>query len=215
MQAGEKWLVGLGRAGRSARTIVVALLAVGLFLAVGHNHGTQLDIPPAADNTQLPYRAVAAPALPRLSPVLLSIPAIELSTPLDSIGMKPDGTAGDPAGFTRPSWFSRGPTPGELGSAVILGRTDSHLGPAVFFRLGELNAGDAVDVTLADGTVAHFLIDHTETVPKTGISNESVYGSHGFSALSLMTSGGAFEDRHRRHHTNVVIHATLVSGTRR
>lgn len=45
-----------------------------------------------------------------------------------------------------------------MGSAVILGHVDDKKGPAVFFRLGPLKAGDSVDVSLANGPVAHFAV---------------------------------------------------------
>ena len=41
---------------------------------------------------------------------------------------------------------------------MIEGHVDSYAGPAVFFRLGALHPGDAIDVTLADGVTAIFRV---------------------------------------------------------
>ena len=63
-------------------------------------------------------------------------------------------------------WFRLGPTPGQLGSAVILGHVDNYTGPGVFFVLRTLAAGDQMDVTLADGVTARFSVDSVAMYPK-------------------------------------------------
>ncbi|UGT44902.1 class F sortase [Nocardia yamanashiensis] len=152
----------------------------------------------------------AAPALPRSEPATLSIPALGLTADLDHIGMKPDGTVQDPVTFERPSWYDLGAAPGERGSAVILGHVDSYRGPAIFFRLGELRAGDAVAVTRADGATARFVVTRTETVPKDAFPAQSVYADHGDAELQLVTCGGDFDSARRTYRANVIVYTTLV-----
>ncbi len=97
-----------------------------------------------------------------------------------------------------------------MGSAVILGHVDSRQGPAVFFRLRSLQAGDQVTVTRADCTVARFLVDAVATYPKTQFPARQVYGSHGYSALQLVTYGGDFDPKARSYRSNVVVYTSLA-----
>jgi hypothetical protein len=82
-------------------------------------------------------------------PTRIIIPKIRVASSLDRLGRAPDGTVEVPGPdrWEVPGWYELGPRPGELGSAVILGHVDSTRGPAVFFRLRELRAGDEIEVT--------------------------------------------------------------------
>ena len=133
---------------------------------------------------------------------------------LGTLGLNPDRTVQVPTNYQQPGWFRLGPSPGEVGSAVILGHVDDLKGPAVFFRLGSLKVGDKVEVSLANGVLAHFKVTTMATYPKTQFPAKQVYASHGYSALQLVTCGGAFDTRTGHYLSNVVAYTTLVSTTR-
>lgn len=147
----------------------------------------------------------------RSVPVALSIPAIGVSVPVSELGLNPDGTVQVPTNFQEPGWYEFGPSPGQLGSSVILGHVDSYQGPAVFFQLRTLKPGDDVEVTLADGTVAHFVVRQVAMYLKASFPTLSVYGSHGYSALQLVTCGGVFDSQTGHYLSNVVVYSSLVS----
>jgi LPXTG-site transpeptidase (sortase) family protein len=155
---------------------------------------------------------VAHPLAGRSVPVALRIPVIGVSAPVSSLGLNSDRTVQVPTNYQSPGWFRLGPTPGQLGSAVILGHVDSVRGPAVFYRLGSLRAGDRVDVNLADGRVAHFVVNRVVMYPKDQFPARQVYGSHGYSALQLVTCGGAF-DTHTHHYVSNIVAYTYLVGT--
>lgn len=144
-------------------------------------------------------------------PLALSIPAIGLKVPLSELGLNPNHTVQVPANFQEPGWYKFGPSPGQAGSSVILGHVDSYLGPAVFFRLRSLRPGNRVDVWLADGVVAHFVVREVAMYPKTIFPTVQVYGSHGYSALQLVTCGGVFDSQTRSYLSNVVVYTSLIS----
>lgn len=146
-------------------------------------------------------------------PVALRIAAIGVSVSLSELGLNPDGTVAVPTNFAEPGWFRLGPSPGRLGSAVILGHVDSYQGPAVFYRLRFLHRGDQVEVSLADGVVARFVVETVATYPKDEFPANDVYGSHGYPALQLVTCGGEFDYRTRSYVSNVVVYTSLVSTT--
>jgi hypothetical protein len=149
----------------------------------------------------------------RSTPVALQIPAIGVDVPLSGLGLNPNGTVQVPTDFQEPGWYRLGPSPGQVGSAVILGHVDSYLGPAVFFELRDLRAGDRVNVNLADGVVVHFRVLAVAMYLKMQFPSLKVYGSHGYSALQLVTCGGAFDYQTRHYLSNIVVYTALVAIT--
>jgi hypothetical protein len=149
----------------------------------------------------------------RSVPVDLSIPAIGLSVSLTTLGLNADGTVQVPTDPQQPGWYRLGPAPGQLGSAVILGHVDSHRGPAVFFQLRTLVAGDQVDVESADGITSVFDVTSVAVYPKQAFPDQQVYGSHGYSALQLVTCGGVFDRQTGHYLSNVVVYTSLAEVT--
>jgi hypothetical protein len=156
---------------------------------------------------------VAPPVVARSAPVALSIPSIDVTVAVSALGLNPDGTVQVPTDFQEPGWFRLGPSPGQVGSAVILGHVDSYLGPAVFFRLRSLLPGDKVEVSLADGVVVHFVVDGVAMYLKTQFPARQVYASHGYSALQLVTCGGEFDSNTGSYLSNIVVYTSLVGVT--
>jgi len=171
--------------------------------------GPQVPPPVTRKSTADP----AAPVVARSTPVSLTIPAIGLEVSLSTLGLNPDGTVQVPTDVQQPGWYQLGPSPGQLGSAVILGHVDSYLGPAVFFKLPELVAGDQVDVTLADGVRATFVVNTVVLYPKATFPTSLVYASHDYQALQLVTCGGTFDPDTGHYQSNVVVYTSLLSTT--
>ena len=167
-----------------------------------------------------PYSASAVSArgehsrltLARSAPVHLRVPAINVSVSVSKLGLNPDGTVEVPADPYRPGWFRRGPSPGQRGSAVILGHVDSSRGPAVFFRLGALRRGDRVSVRLADGAVARFVVVSVAIYRKSHFPARRVYGPRKYSALQLVTCGGKFDRSTGHYRSNVVAYTRLIAS---
>jgi len=153
------------------------------------------------------------PAVPRSVPVALRVPAIGVDVSLSTLGLNPDRTVQVPTDFQQPGWFGLGPSPGQTGSAVILGHVDSYKGPAVFFRIRTLRAGDQVNVSLADGAIAHFQVTAVAMYAKDQFPAQQVYAPHGGSALQLVTCGGTFDTHTRSYLSNIVAYTTLVATT--
>jgi hypothetical protein len=160
--------------------------------------------------TTLPPAGLQQFAL-RSTPVQLRVPAIALSVSLSTLGLNANGTVQVPTNIAQPGWYRLGPSPGQDGSAVILGHVDSYQGPAVFFKLRTLVPGDMVDVNLADGVVAQFKVTYVAMYSKTSFPDQLVYAGHGQSSLQLVTCGGAF-DTHTGHYlSNIVVYTSLVA----
>jgi|SRR5579862_1293180 len=150
-------------------------------------------------------------AVARSAPIMLSVPAIGVSVSLSTLGLNPTGTVQVPTNDQQPGWYELGPSPGEKGSAVILGHVDTYEGPAIFFRLRTLQVGDDVVVSLADGVVTTFKVDAVAMYLKTQFPAQQVYGTHGNIALQLVTCGGTFDSQTGHYLSNVVVYTTLVT----
>lgn len=140
----------------------------------------------------------------------LEIPAIGVSTPLAVLGLNADRTMQVPTNFAMAGWYRYGPVPGQPGPAVVAGHVDSRSGPAVFYRLSDLSAGDEVHVRAADGTTATFVVQRVEQHPKDAFPHEQVYGQTAGPELRLITCGGVFDRRQRAHRDNVIVYATAA-----
>ena len=156
---------------------------------------------------------MTALATVRSLPTTLWIPAIGLAVSLGTLGLNADGSVQAPTTITQPGWFRLGPSPGQVGSAVILGHVDNYSGPGIFFQLRTLAAGDQVYVALADGDIARFAVNSVAMYTKTQFPSQRVYASHGSSALQLVTCGGIFDHQTGSYLSNIVVYTSLVAVT--
>ncbi|MFG3708119.1 class F sortase [Micromonospora sp. NPDC047670] len=196
-----------------AVTVVALLGTTGLALVVGGLATTPPSPPrpgaaaPAGDRSAPPV-----PPLGRAEPVDVRIPAIDVRAPIVAVGADAEGRLEVPP-LDRPTlagWYRHGVTPGETGNAVIVGHVDSAAGPAVFFDLGRLRAGDTVRITRADASVATFAVDGVASYPKDRFPTDLVYGPSGTAGLRLITCGGRFDRGAGGYVDNVVVFATRV-----
>jgi sortase family protein len=147
----------------------------------------------------------AAVAL-RGAPSRVRITAIGLDTGLERLHLASDGALTPPNGFTAAGWYAEGTAPGDIGPAVIAGHVDSKAGPAVFYRLRELTAGDRIEV-VRGGTVVRFTVTRTAWYPKAKFPSTQVYGPTPDRQLRLITCGGVFDHRLRSYKDNLVVYA--------
>ncbi|KUL28490.1 sortase [Actinoplanes awajinensis subsp. mycoplanecinus] len=151
--------------------------------------------------------------LRRSPPTRLDIPAIGVHTAVTPIGLRDDGTLDVPPleSDAPAGWYRGSPTPGEAGPAVIVGHVDTARdGPAVFFRLRELTAGDIFSVRRDDRTVARFRVTRVASYPKKAFPSDEVYGRTPGPALRLITCGGSFDRDRGSYRSNIVVFAALV-----
>ncbi len=224
-----------GRRGVLAAVVTVVLLVLGGGLVA--RALTAPGPPPQPDSSQTrvaqPTTSGSAPPAPRTAPtpaaarlpasdfgpimvpsapVALRIPSIKVATKgLVDLGLDDKGELEAPKDFQKAGWYAAGPTPGEFGPSVIAAHVDSHLGPAVFYRLGALKKGAKVVVERKDGSTARFVVDRVERYPKAQFPTSEVYADTGGRAeLRLITCGGDIDQRSGHYVDNVVAYAHLV-----
>jgi sortase (surface protein transpeptidase) len=194
--------------------LVAGLVAIGVAVTA-QQHAPQPSA--AAAGTTGPRTSGLGPSLERSVPVSVYIPAIGVHSQLLHLGLNPNGSLQVPSLTTsagEAAWYKYSATPGQIGTSVIEGHVDSYQGPAVFFRLGSLQPGDHVDVTLADGVTAIFRISGVRRYLKVDFPAKTIYGAADFAALRLITCGGTFDYATRHYLGSTVVFASLTSYRR-
>jgi len=143
-------------------------------------------------------------------PVSVRASVVGIDSVVSQVGLNKDGTIEVPTSYDKAAWYRLGPTPGELGPAVIIGHVDSYKGPGVFFNLGDIRPSQVIDITRTDHSVAHFRVDAIDSYPKDLFPTEAVYGPVNYAGLRLITCGGAFDEKTRNYENNTVVYATLI-----
>ena len=165
---------------------------------------------PVGDEALKPL-TLEGPTLTKSEPVELIIPKLNLNTDFEvPLGLQTDNSIEVPDSYTSVGWYKFGPTPGEVGPAVILGHVDSFEGPAVFFSLGQLEVGDDIFVKRADGSTAHFKVSEMERNLQSAFPTAKVYGDINHAGLRLVTCSGSFDKGQQRYSHNLVVYAKLV-----
>ena len=217
----------------AAATVAAGLLAIGVGTAglLITRHSTPAVRPPplgvatvpapagpVVSSPQLPLRTQpghsqptgphSAAPVPVARPVSLTIPLIGVRTALVTLGLTGDGALEVPSSTAVAGWYTGSARPGAVGPAVIAGHVDSLSGPGVFFRLSELQPGDRVYVTRADGTTVEFRVTSVQTYLKAYFPTQAVYGDTPYPELRLITCGGTFDYATGHYLSNTIVYAT-------
>jgi sortase (surface protein transpeptidase) len=147
------------------------------------------------------------------APVRLRIPAIKVDASFVELGLNANKEIEVPKSFTEVGWYIHGPTPGELGPAIVLGHVDSRvLGAAVFYYLGQLKPGDTIEIDRKDGSTAIFRVDELERYSQSDFPTKLVYGNIDHAGLRLITCTGTYDHSVKRYDHNLVVYASLIDS---
>jgi hypothetical protein len=128
----------------------------------------------------------------RSVPVGLDIPAIGVSVGVVPIGLRPDHTLEAARGDAPAGWYERSPTPGEPGTAVIIGPAEAlNDCPAVFHQLRLLRPGDRITVHRADGVAICFAVTAVGLHPRDAFPGELTPAAGSHPELVLITRAGS------------------------
>lgn len=202
--------------------VIALVLLTGLAL-IRNGSGEFDEGPPqpasaaAADTRTAPHGTfVKAPdPLPYAVVDRIKIPAISVDAPVMPVGLDAEGwvDAPPPEDPNLAGWFTGAVSPGEKGTAVLVGHVDNNRGPAVFYGLGALKKGNRVEVRRNDGKTAVFEIYGIEVFDKANFPGDRVYGNSGVPELRVITCGGGF-DKQNGYAGNVVVFSRLVDVVR-
>jgi sortase (surface protein transpeptidase) len=145
-----------------------------------------------------------------IAPTWIRIPSIAVDTNVIHVGLRPDRKLQVPESYSEAGWWMKGARPGDQGAAVIVGHVDSKSGPAVFYRLRELQPGDEIQVFNAENQTVRFKVEQLQHVSKAAFPTDAVYGMTPSSTLRLITCAGRFNRQINQYPDNLIVFASLI-----
>ena len=158
----------------------------------------------------VPTAAIQQPDPDAGDPIRVRIPDIDVDADVIDLGLNPDRTLEVPEDFDQTGWYTGRSIPGEPGPSVIAGHVDSTTGPAVFFRLHELDEGDLVLIDRTDDVTALYRVSSAVDTEKTSFPTEQVYDLTVEPTLRLITCGGSFDRSAGSYEGNLIVFADFL-----
>jgi sortase (surface protein transpeptidase) len=160
---------------------------------------------------------VAAPEPERVegvAPVELQIDSVGVDAPIE-LGAVTDGAMQDPSGPWVVSWYEPLGKLGEGGNVVMAGHVDYwNVGPAVFWDVRDLPAGDIIRVVGEDGKNYEYAVQWTQPYAAAELTPDviqnDIVGDTGEETLTLITCGGDFDPATGEYLQRWVVRATKV-----
>ena len=139
-------------------------------------------------------------------PIHLTIQKINVDALVEYMGLTPQGAMAVPKGPVDVGWYSLGPRPGEVGSAVLAGHEGwKDAQPAVFDTLHTLSKGDSVSVEDDKGVTISFVVREIRTYNQIADAS-SVFGStDGKAHLNLITCEGVWDPSTKTYANRLVV----------
>lgn len=155
-----------------------------------------------------PGLAAPSPTAASIRPVAIRIPAIAVSSrDVVAVGRNPDKSMQVPPlnKVGELGWDKYSPVPGTTGPSVVLAHDEQQGHHGLFWNLGKLQAGDAVELDRSDGQTATFRVTQAVTIPKANWDQiyPSIYDPTSDPQLRLISCSGLTSQE--------VVFANLVS----
>lgn len=139
-------------------------------------------------------------------PLRITIPKIHVDALIEYVNQTSDGAMDVPTNSLDVGWFTLGPLPGEIGTAIIDGHVDSENGTAgVFQKLNQLSTGDIFYIEETTGKSIAFIVEESRTFNSTN-SIENFNQSTG-SHIVLITCNGIWNTIQKKYTKRLIVFA--------
>jgi len=181
-------------------------LGVALVLVIAYAHNAYMGPSIEPIHFENETRALAASL-----PEHIRIPAVGIDADFEApLGVDEHGEIEVPKAFDTVAWYRYGPTPGEIGPAVVLGHVDSFIGPEVFYPLRDIEEGDHIEIERQDGTTVEFGVTEVRYVSQDDFPTHDVYGDIPYAGLRLITCSGSFDHGTGHYSHNLIVFAKRI-----
>ncbi len=149
-----------------------------------------------------------------VAPIALQVDSVGVDAPIE-LGAVVDGVMLDPSGPWVVSWYEPLGKVGEGGNVVMAGHVDYwNVGPAVFWDVRYLPAGDVITVVGEDGKNYEYAVQWTQSYLADQLTPEviqgEIVGDTGEETLTLITCGGEFDPATGEYNERWVVRANLI-----
>jgi len=156
------------------------------------------------------FSAIPENPAPRPRPIGLQMQSIDVAEfPVRPVGLELDGQMEIPD-ETEIGWYSHGATAGQPGATVLAAHVSWNRTNGPFARLGSVEPGEQIEVTLDDGTVRRYEVTERAVYGKLELPRERIWRNTGDETLVLITCGGDYNPEIRRFRENIVVYAVPV-----
>jgi len=176
---------------------------------------SRVTVPEAAEPAAEPAPEPPAP-VQGVAPVALQVDSVGVDAPIE-LGAVVDGVMLDPSGPWVVSWYDQLGKIGEGGNVVMAGHVDYwNVGPAVFWNVRDLPAGEIIRVVGEDGASYEYAVQwiqpyfSTELTPE--VIQSQIVGDTGQETLTLITCGGDFDAATGQYNQRWVVRANLITA---
>ena len=144
----------------------------------------------------------------------LVVEKAKIDAPVDVMGVDSAGVMQSPANATDVAWYNFSAHPGFGGNAVFAGHVDYiRVGPAVFWNLKDVEAGDLIEVLLQDGTVYKYAVNFKQQFDAATAPVDQIVGPTPGETVTLITCGGTFNSATHQYDKRLVVRAERVPET--
>lgn len=151
----------------------------------------------------------AAPGLP----VRLKIPAINVNSAFEYVGLTPGGAVGIPKNPANVAWYNLGPRPGDIGSSVITGHINWYYGAiGVFVNLSKIKPGDKITVLDDKGATISFVVREIRDYDAAANAIDVFSSNDGKAHLNLITCDGVWDKSAQQYTKRLVVFADRETG---
>lgn len=168
--------------------------------------------PSTGSGRQIAYSSIRDPGgIPQGLPVRLKIPVIGVDSAIEDALITPDGRMDVPVGSVNVAWFSLGPHPGQVGSAVIGGHFGINNGiPFVFYNLDKLKGGDKVYIVNDKGDTLAFVVRSIKSFDRNADATTVFTSQDGLAHLNLITCEGTWNQINGSYPSRLVIFTDAI-----
>jgi LPXTG-site transpeptidase (sortase) family protein len=189
--------------GIAAVAFLAAAALAFLFLA----GGAEKPAPAGETGATAAAEEPAQPAQPAEAAILrLVIPRIGVNAPVVTLGIDARGEMQSPDSPMDVAWYSFSTLPGRPGNVVMAAHVDYvNYGPAVFWRLRELQPGDEIELALADGGSARYAVSAVTLYDEASAPIAEIVGRKDADVVTLITCSGVFNRQTRLYDKRLVV----------
>ena len=142
----------------------------------------------------------------------LRIPRISVDASVVTLNVAADGTMPAPSRPMEVATYDFAAFPGEIGNVVLAAHVDfAGFGPAVFYRLRELSAGDEFSVALNDGSYFVYRVVWVAVYDDENAPVGDIVGPTSTETATLITCTGVFDRSAHAYNERLVVRANRIT----
>ncbi len=168
------------------------------------------DSPVVADSRAAPQTVPVPVENLGTMPARVDIPKLGAGAWIVPLGLEDDGALAAPTDPDTVGWFQDGPGVGGQGNMLLDGHVDWAGRLRAFGLLKTLQPGDQIDVTDVNGGVRSYTVVWTQMVDANNAPLEDIFPTTPDEQLTLITCGGAFDQRIHMYLSRWVVRALPV-----